>query len=484
MKVLVTNPPWPGVGYGARSDVRWPHKRKDKYIEYPIYLAYIISILEKSGIDVEFIDAIVEELSISKFVESVEKIKPDIAIIECSTPSIDYDLTTAKELKEKMEDLFIVLIGSHPTVFHREILRENKCVDAICRGEFDLTVRDIVLSLSNGEDLRKVRGISYRDGKEIRVNEDRPLIQDLDQLPFPARHIVKNENYRAAIYTGKNPTALVSSRGCPYGCIYCLWPRTLYGRKFRSRSPENVVDEIEEVVKKYGVDEIYFDDDCLTLGKKRMMDICRLIIERDLDVKWICQCRVDTVDRELLKEMKKAGCHYILFGVESGSQKMLDYMKKGITLDKVREAFKLCKELGIKTQAFFLIGLPGENHETIKETMKFAKEIEPASAQFAVVIPHPGTELYKICKEKGWLVHKLWGDFDACNSLIETDELSREEVEKYRIQAYREFYIRPSFILKTAFNIRSKKDIKRIYKGGRSIIERMSFFKEASSEQK
>ncbi len=480
MKVLVTNPPWPGSGYGARSDVRWPHKRSDKFIEYPIYLAYVVAVLEKAGIEVEFIDAVVEEMSIPDFADAAAKINPNMVVIECSTPSIQYDLLTAKSLKERMSDVFIVLVGSHPTFFHSQIMKENPQIDAICRGEFDLTVKDVAVALSNGDKLDEVKGITYRNKEGIQVNEDRPLIQDLDELPFPARHIVKGDNYRQGTFTGKRCTTMVSSRGCPHRCTYCLWPRTLYGSRFRARSAEDVVAEVEQLTRDYHIDEIYFDDDSLALNRARILRICRLINQKGIKVKWIPQCRVDSMDEEVLRAMKEAGCHYIRFGVESGSQKILDIMKKGTTLAKIRRAFDLCRKVGIKTQAFFLFGIPGETPRTIRETIKFAKKLRPDSAQFAVVIPHPGTDLYEICQREGWLKYSRWEDFSACNSLIETPELSRKDVERARVRAYREFYFRPGYVLKTALKIHRWNDFKAVLKSAKSVVDRISFFSRAS----
>ena len=215
MKVLVSNPPWPGEGYGARSDVRWPHKRMDKYLEYPIYLAYIVAVLEEVGLGVCFIDGVMEEMSIAGFSDAVARMGPDLVVIECSTPSINYDLETARTVKGSLGDTSVALIGSHPTFFHEEILRDNPSVDAICRGEVEMTVKELALTLASGHDLSQVAGLSYREGAEVRVNPDRALIQDLDSLPFPARHIVRHDGYRAAIYSGDCPTAMVSSRGCP-----------------------------------------------------------------------------------------------------------------------------------------------------------------------------------------------------------------------------------------------------------------------------
>jgi len=478
MKVLVVNPPWPGEGYGARSDVRWPHKRMDKYLEYPIYLAYIAAVLEEAGLEVAFVDAVMEEMSIADFSEAVAKIHPDLVVMECSTPSIYHDLESAKAAKESLVGTSVALIGSHPTFFHEEILRENPAIDAVIRGEAEITTRELALALADGGDLSHVLGLAYRRGDELFINPARPLIEDLDSLPFPARHIVPQEGYRAAIYSGEHPTAMVSSRGCPYHCVYCLWPDTLYGHKFRARSAVNVVDEMEHVVRDYGVDEVYFDDDCLTIDKKRVMEMCRLLLDRHVAVNWIVQARVDSVDREVLGAMKEAGCHYVLFGVESGSPKMLEIMKKRITLERARQAFKECRELGIKTQAFFLFGVPGETEETIEETIKFAREIDADSTQFAIAIPHPGTLLYQTCMDNGWLVFDNWEDFAAENSLIETEELSREEVERARIHAYRSYYFSPRFVTRSLLRVRSLQDVKRLLRGGRSVLDRISFFRQ------
>lgn len=479
MKVLVTNPPWPGPGYGARSDVRWPHKRSDKYLEYPIYLAYTVAVLEEAGFEVEFLDGVMDEMSIPDFAEAVAKIGPELVVLECSTPTINYDLQTAKAIKETGE-AFVALVGSHSTFFYQQILAENEAVDAICRGEFEITVRELARALADNAPLSGVRGLSYREGGQVYVNEDRPFIQNLDSLPVPARHIVKDKGYRSANYSGERPTTMVSSRGCPWQCTFCLWVETLYGHRFRARSAANVVAEMEHVVRDYGVDEVYFDDDTFTIGKDRVLEICRLIKGRGLEVHWICQSRVDTVDREMLAAMREAGCHHIRFGIESGSAEMLKRMNKGLSLERAMETFRICRELGIHTLAFFLFGIPGENQETIQKTIGFAKRLEPDSAQFAVAIPHPGTKLYEECVRNGWLVYRDWQDFASCNSLIETEVLTREAVEQARIRAYREFYFRPSFILETALKIRSVRDVKRVLNSAKSIVDRIFFFQGVS----
>ncbi|KKL64203.1 hypothetical protein LCGC14_2167380, partial [marine sediment metagenome] len=377
-------------------------------------------------------------------------------------------------------NVFTVLIGSHPTFFHREVMKENPAVDAISRGEFDLAVKDVAVSLSRGHKLDKIKGITYRDGQGVQENEERPLIKNVDELPFPDRRIVKSKYYRQGTFTGKRCTTIVSSRGCPHNCTYCLWPKTLYGQRFRARSAENVVAEIKQVVEDFHIDEIYFDDDSLALNRARILRICQLINEKNIKVKWIPQCRVDSMDEEVISAMKRAGCHYIRFGVESGSQRMLDIMKKGTTLAQIERAFDLCRKAGIKTQAFFVFGIPGETPQTIRESIEFAKKLRPDSAQFAVVVPHPGTELYEICQSKGWLEYESWEDFSAGNCLIETEKLSRKDVERARIQAYREFYFRSSYIFATALRLRNLREVGSVLKSAYSIIDRMAFFKKQS----
>jgi radical SAM superfamily enzyme YgiQ (UPF0313 family) len=247
-----------------------------------------------------------------------------------------------------------------------------------------------------------------------------------------------------------------------------------------------VVDEIEEAVRTYGHDEIYFDDDTFTIDRQRVMDITRMIVERGLEqeVEWIAQCRVDTIDREMLEAMKAANCGYILFGVESGSPKMLKAMRKGITLDKVRHAFELTREVGIKTQAFFLFGMPGETQETIRESIEFAKEINASSTQFAIAIPHPGTVLYEECLANGWLTSEDWADFTAETALIETPWLSAKEVEEARIRAYRQYYYRPEFVLGEALKIRRLADIKRLARGANSVRSRIKLFSRAREQHR
>jgi anaerobic magnesium-protoporphyrin IX monomethyl ester cyclase len=475
-KALVTNPPWPGDGYGARASVRWPHKRKDKKLEYPIFLSYAVALTRAAGVETTFLDGVCDELGIEDYGAEVARLAPDFVAMECSTPSIDHDLLSVRRIKEHRPGTFVALMGSHATYFHRQLLEENPHVDAIIRGEFEITVREVALALKNGTPLTEVGGLTFRDGGTIQVTPDRPFDMDLDTWPLPARDIVPIERYQTAQYQGRKGTFMLSSRGCPYRCTFCLWPGTMVGRDFRARKPESVVDEMELLVKNYGVDDIYFDDDTMTIDRERLLRICRLIQERELKVHWIAMGRVDTVDEELLTEMRKAGCDNVYLGVESGSPEILKRLKKGIQLSQVEEAFRVARRVGVKTQAFFMMGGPGETKETLRETIDFAVRLDPDNAQFAAAVPYPGTEMYEESVRKGYLKASTWEDYAARDIVLETETLSRLDLEKARLEAYRRFYLRPRFILRTALRLTSLRELRRVLRGTRSIVSRLLYF--------
>ncbi len=475
-KALVTNPPWPGDGYGARSSVRWPHKRKDKKLEFPIFLAYTVALLKEAGVETAFLDGVCDELDIERYAAEVARLAPDFVAMECSTPSIDHDLQSIRRIKELRPQAFVALMGSHATYYHQELLREHPQIDAIIRGEFEVTVREAALALRGGGSLAQVAGLTWRAADGIRANPDRPFEGDLDRWPYPDRESISIEKYQTAQYQGRKGTFMLSSRGCPYRCTFCLWPGTMVGRDFRARDPESVVAEMEYLVKQHGVDDIYFDDDTMTIDRERLLRICRLIQERELKVHWISMGRVDTVDDELLTEMRKAGCDNVYLGVESGSEEILKRLKKGITLDQVVKAFQAARRAGIKTQAFFMLGGPGETKETLRETIEFAVKLDPDNAQFAAAVPYPGTEMYEESLRKGYLRATTWEDYAAKDIVLETETLSRLDLEKARLEAYRRFYLRPRFILRTAGRLTSAREFRRVWRGTVSIVSRLLYF--------
>jgi len=321
-----------------------------------------------------------------------------------------------------------------------------------------------------------VAGLPLRGGESLRVNPDRPFDSDLDRWPYPDRDAVPMEKYQTAQYQGKRGTFMLSSRGCPHRCTFCLWPGTMVGRDFRGRDPGAVVDEMEHLVRKYGVDDIYFDDDTMTIDRERLLKICRLIQERDLKVHWIAMGRVDNLDGELLAEMRKAGCDNLYLGVESGSEEILKRLKKGVSLGQVERAFRMARQSGLRTQAFFILGGPGETKETLKQTIDFAVRLDPDNAQFSAAVPYPGTEMYEESLRKGYLRAGAWEDYSARDIVLETETLSRLDLEKARLEAYRRFYLRPRFILRTAMRLTSIREFRRVFRGTLSILSRLVDF--------
>lgn len=477
MKVVVANPPWPGEGYGARTNVRWPHRRGDKALQFPIYLAYAIAELKESGFKTYGEDAVCEELGISGFVEKMKKLSPDIVIMEISTPSLMYDLETAQKLKEEV-GAFVAFCGPHATYSHSSIIDNYKFVDACIRGELDHAVKELCLALDEGNALNNLKGVTFRHNNKTVVNEDAQLIENLDELPFPDREEFKIENYQQAFFSGKKTGLMISSRGCPYKCNFCLWPDTVVGHVYRTRSPENVVDEIEYLIKNYSADEIYFDDATFVLNKKRVQGICREIMERGIDISWLCMGRVDTVDRETLQMMKRAGCTQVFYGFESGSEKILETIDKRITKEQVRNAVRMTQEAGLVASGSFIFGLPQEDKETVKQTLDFAKSLKADYVQFVLAAPFPGTKLYEEAKQKGLLQINSWADLDGTKGpIMRTEHLSKEDLEGIIRKAYIGYYTSPGIVWQNLKKMRSLRDVRRILRGVKSVLSRVIYYK-------
>jgi radical SAM superfamily enzyme YgiQ (UPF0313 family) len=450
MKVFLGNPPWRrGDRLGVRAGSRWPFTMSAKkrasipdYVPFPFYLAYCASLLEKNGYEVNLVDAIAEGIKDEDFLVKVKDFAPHLILMETSTPSIDIDLSIAKKIKTETDSL-IALAGPHVSVFGEEILRENPYIDYILIGEYEETTLDLINHLKEGDDLSNVQGIIYREGDTIRSNPRRPLIEDLDSLPWPARHLLPIYNYRDSFCQIPQPSLYIwSSRGCPYHCIFCMWPKVMYGgHKYRTRDPMKVVDEIEQEVKTYRFKSIYFDDDTFNLGKDRVIKISRLIKERRINLPWAIMARADTMDYEMLEEMASAGLFAVKYGVESGSQEILDYSGKRLDLKKVEEIVKFTKKLGIKVHLTFTFGLPKETKDTIERTIDYALWLDPDSIQFSIVTPFPGTPYFQLAKERGFLLSEEWSRYDGSNkAVIRTEELNAQDLEVACKRAYQMWY--------------------------------------------
>lgn len=439
MKTLITNPPWLTPDrIGFRSNVRWPFTVSRKTwrekgccsYHFPIYQAYTAALLMKHGMDVGVIDSSMDALDTEAYCGRIADASPDLVVIETATASFAQDIDNIRLVKERFGKP-VALIGPHATIFHEAIMRAHSCVDYIARGEYEYTLLDLARALAERRPLASVAGLTWRNGGAVTVNPPRPYLEDLDSLPFPARDLYPWERYHEPTYMALPWITLISSRGCPFRCIYCLWPQTMYGHRYRTRSPGNVVDEIEECVKKYAPGEFFFDDDTFALSKPHVLGICGGIVGRGLDILWSCMGRVDTVDREMLEAMRRAGCRKIKFGVETGSKAIMEAIKKGIDLDLVEDRFRLAKECGLEVHGTFMIGLPGETRETIRETIDLARRLPNDSLQFSIATPFPGTEFYTLCEKHGFLVTDDWANFDGnFGAVMSYPDLSKDEMEE------------------------------------------------------
>lgn len=467
MKVLVINEPF--VKDFCRTQ-RWAARTRGRVLRAPDWLAYATAVLEKEGHEAKLYDFPAEGWGKDKLRDLARIEQPDVVVLDSTTPSIYSDIDCARIVKE-VADCKVVMVGPHATTCPEETLRDSgKAVDVICRGEYDYTVRDVVRCFEEGGDLKEIPGISYIGNGSIKHNKDRPLIQDLDELPFPAWHHLDIMKYfdGQKLYPYMD---IISGRGCPNKCIFCLWPQVMHGFKYRFRSPGNVVDEMEydlEHWPRLKQGEFFFEDDTFTVNKKRAEQICDEIIDRGLDVTWSVNARADTGDIELFSRMKKAGCRELLVGFESGDQGMLDRMNKHLTLEESRTFVEYAHEAGLVVHGCFVLGLPGETIVTMEKTLEFAMDLNIDTVQFSAAVPFPGTEYYSVCEANGLIKARSWADWlddGEQSTVIEYPGLSKEEIEYYVDRGLKQFYFRPAYMVKFLMKTRSLPDLYRKFRG-------------------
>lgn len=443
--VLLFNPP-SGL---YRRDNRCQNKVEDQTVNVtfpPMELLYCASILERAGHKVEVRDYPAQKASWSEFVTDLRVIKPDYAIFTTTIATLDSDLSCAAAVKEHLPGAVTAAKGEPVHYMDRDILPRNPSLDVILRGETEAYIADFV----NGADWDELPGVTYRRGDEIVKNPISSELLDLDSMPFPARHLIDNQLY-VSPESRKPITTVVTSLGCPHKCIYCSVP-ALTGTSVRFRSPRSVVDELEHCVNEHGVREFLFHADTFTLKQRWVVELCQLIVERGLDIRWGCNSRVDTIDAERLKWMKKAGCWVVGFGVESGNDQHLEWMKKRATRAQAFEAVRLCREHGIRAHAFFVFGFPWDTEQTVTELMEFARELDPDFFDFNIAYPLPGTELETLVEGKGLISRERLSNGGYAVGAVSTEALSAERLETLRRQALWRMYLRPHYILRTLKN--------------------------------
>ncbi len=430
MKITLVNPPYPPSVHSHPPFI-------------PLGIAYLAAVAEKAGHQVKVIDCQAEKLNYESFRSRIAETPSDFIGATATTllyKSAARILTVAKETQPNATT---VLGGSHVTFWDENALKEYPSIDLIVRGEGEETLVELLETIESNADLTGVSGITYRDGDKVCRNSDRPFIKDLDSIPFPAHHLMPLQNLR---HNGKLLIPLVSSRGCVYWCDFCSTVR-MFGRGYRWRSAKNVVDEMQFVHEKYGVDQVTFYDDAFSVDRNRVLQICKELHDRKLNLIWDCGTRVDMVDRELMKTMKAAGCIAVWMGVESGSEAILGAMKKSIKLEQTRQAYKIAHEVGLMTIANVVLGFPGETEETAKQTIRFVQKLNPEDVGFYLATPYPGTPMYEQVVKNGWLRETDFDRYDTAGPIFETPQLSMQKLAELRYKAYQQFYLRPGYVL-------------------------------------
>lgn len=416
--------------------------RKLEFSTPPLGLGYLGAVLRERGFRVRIIDDLVEKLS---FYELIKKIKNSIIVgITSTTPTFVSALNYAKKIKEVFPEIFVILGGVHAS-FEPEKTISNDFVDAVCIGEGEETIVEVAERVEAGKTLEGVRGIYYKEEGKIRKNEPRKFIENLDSLPFPAFDLMPLEKY-SVLGQKIEHFPMITSRGCPFACRYCS-SSLFMGHRFRARSAENVVDEIEWLIDEFKAKHVAFSDDTFTLNKKRVVEICEEIKRRKLEITWSCSSRIDTVTDELLKVMKSAGCVAIYYGIESASRRILEYYRKRISIERAKEVVRATRKIGISTICSFIIGAPIETKEEMKETLKLAIKLNPDYAQFTILTPYPGTEIYEEAKRKNLLLSENYEDYTAAKPVLKT-QVSPKELAETLKNFYLKFYLRPRFILR------------------------------------
>jgi anaerobic magnesium-protoporphyrin IX monomethyl ester cyclase len=409
MKVVLVSPPYP----------------LEEGLSAPLGLCYVAAAFEKAGAEVKILDYIVRKYSPDRFLEEIAFFNPDIIGITSVTMNFAFAASIIKTAREGFPSAITIMGGPHVSFDYENTLKQYPEIDLIVIGEGEQTIAELLPVIRNREAWPGINGIAFRDSDTIVATQQRELINDLDSLSVPARHLLPISKYLALGF----PISIITSRGCPNRCIFCQG-RRMVGSRIRSRNPLRVVDEIEELLA-YGFVRINFADDFFTSNSKRVKQICQEIRNRKLSFSWTVFARADSVNTELLTIMRDSGCDTVFFGIESGNQQMLDRVHKRVKLDRIRKAVADCKAVGMTVFGSFIVGLPGETIETMMDSHRFAKELDVIYG-YHFLAPLPGTEIKECIDQYDLeLLTDDWSLFDANRAIVRTSGLTPEEIEKF-----------------------------------------------------
>jgi radical SAM superfamily enzyme YgiQ (UPF0313 family) len=484
MEIWILNPPYfPKYSRPQRS----PAVTKSGTIYFPIWLSSCAGVLEKAGHDIMFTDAPARGYDLGETLRLGKEFRPELIVMDTSTPSILNDTMVCEKIKEALPDVFVVMVGTHVSALPDETLLKSESIDAVARHEYEYTILELADVLSKSgtaktakDRLIEINGLSLiKDGKVIN-SPSRPFIEDLDELPWVSRVYKKYLHIEDYF----NPNALFpmvtlnNSRGCPFRCSFCVYPQTFTGRKFRYRSINDVLNEVEYVIKEFpGMKSIFFEDDTLTANKKRCIEFSDAILERGIRIAWTANSRIE-LDLETMIKLKAAGCYQLCVGFESGDQQILDTMSKGTKKERMFQFMEDAKKAGILIHGCFIIGFPGETVESIDKTIDMALELKPDTIQMYPVMVYPGTEAYDDYIQKGWLTaddYSQWLTPDGLhNCVVRNEHLTSRELVELCDKARRKFYLRPGYLVSKFWQvIFHPSEIVRKTKAGRTFFKHL-----------
>jgi len=453
MRVLIVNPP----AFNKKDFIREGRCMQTKSswaaLWMPLSLCYISAVLRKDGHEIKLVDCIAEKMNEAEFLDLAREFMPEIVVLNTAIPSIPGDMKTTAAIKAILPAAKIAVVGMFPSLYEKDCLEKFPQVDFAVMDEPEWVVAALASALSNKKPLEQIRGLIFRKGEVVVVNERQNLGENnLDDLPFPARDLLNNDAYRLPT-NGKRFTLLSVGRGCSERCIYCV-ANLYYGKKFRKRSVESIIREIEECINKYDIRNFLFWGESFTTDPEYGEAICDEIISRNIKITWSSTSRVDTLNPLLLEKMKRAGCILLGLGIESYDQEVLNRARKRITIEQIDAAVEMVRNAGIKSMGHFVFGLPGDTRESALKTIGFACR-NVTFAQFYCAVPYPKTEFGRIAAEQNSITGIDYTQFELTRSVTGNENLSPQEIKKIRNYAYRKFYFRPGMIIRILREIES-----------------------------
>jgi anaerobic magnesium-protoporphyrin IX monomethyl ester cyclase len=446
MRILLLNPP-PVDGARIIREGRCMQRADSWATPWPpLSLSILAALARRAGAEVELWDGNVEPgASEASALRSLRRFQPELVVFAPAFPTLGTDAAFAQALAQARPGLRVLGFGGLFTLLEEQAMQACPAVDWGIVGEPEQSFEELVSALLAGESPEGLPGLMWREGAEVRKGPPRPLLQDLDSLPFAARDLLRHGRYRLP-HNGRRYSLVNIARGCPFPCTTCI-ATIYYGREFRRHSVDYLLRELTRCVREHGLRDFLFWEEIFTLHRDFVLELCEGILAADLRISWAATSRADHLDLELLRTMRRAGCTLLGLGIESASQQLLDAMGKRTRLEDVRRGVRLCRQAGVKSMGHFVLGLPGETPATLDETVRSVTGLGLDYIQAYPLVPYPKTSVGELAREQGWITARRWEDYDlggAC--ILETPQLPAAEVDRARQRMYRRFYLRPHYV--------------------------------------